>query len=63
MINKIVTAFLLTFVTSKDALEPMEFFQKQVSPKVEDTTIDWVLGTSGFILGGLIESGANIGNL
>ena len=63
MINKIVTAFLLTVVTSKDALKPMEFFQTQEPPKVGSTGVDWALGVSGFVLGGLVESGANLGNV
>ena len=64
MINKIAkcSATVLTVATAKDALSPMEFFDTTMHPQVEASTgVDWALGVTGFILGGLVESGANIG--
>lgn len=65
MIKKITksSALFLTMASANDAMKPMEFFEVAAHPVVKDETIDWVLGVTGFLVGGGIEAGANLGGI
>ena len=70
MINKVAIAFFLTAATANDALLTPKVREEVVVAEVVeevpveeevDIALNWGIGIAGFVVGGLVESGANLG--